>query len=29
VVAEMDCGSVYAVRHLPVTFTPGQRLNNP
>lgn len=20
-----DCGSVYAVRHLPVTFTPGQR----
>ncbi len=21
-----DCGSVYAVRHLPVTFTPGKRL---
>ncbi|CAB4851094.1 unannotated protein [freshwater metagenome] len=21
-----DCGSVYAVRHLPVTFTPGTRL---
>jgi cytochrome P450 len=22
-----DCGGVYAVRHLPVTFTPGKRLN--
>ena len=21
-----DCGSVYAVRHLPVTFTPGERM---
>jgi cytochrome P450 len=21
-----DCGSVYAVRHLPVTFTPGPRV---
>jgi len=20
-----DCGSVYAVRHLPVSFTPGER----
>ena len=23
-----DCGSVYAVRHLPVTFTPGKRLRD-
>ena len=23
-----DCGSVYAVRHLPVTFTPGARLGS-
>ena len=22
-----DCGSVYAVRHLPITFTPGPRLS--
>ena len=21
-----DCGSVYAVRHLPITFTPGPRV---
>lgn len=20
-----DCGGVYAVRHMPVTFTPGKR----
>ena len=23
-----DCGSVYALRHLPVTFSPGERLGS-